>query len=141
MWNANIRQHHLHGARHRSGLWMEYLRWLQQQSRMFLRPANTEDDIAQLPDSDGNNEIVDKYDEMTRNGTVQPERGPFQNYVVSIFLHPLYSSWKLRYEKDWLSSYEKEFAGQISSSHQSTRRTCTGPASAKLIIILITLKQ
>jgi hypothetical protein len=64
---------------------MEYLRWLQQQSQMFLRPAYTEDDIAQLPDSDGDNEIVDKYDEMTRNGTVQPERGPFQNYVVSIF--------------------------------------------------------
>jgi hypothetical protein len=52
---------------------------------MFLRPAYTEDDIAQLPDSDGDNEIVDKYDEMTRNGTVQLERGPFQNYVVSIF--------------------------------------------------------
>jgi hypothetical protein len=56
---------------------MEYLRWLQQQSRMFLRPAYTEDDIAQLPDSDDDNEIADKYDEMTRNGTVQPERGPF----------------------------------------------------------------
>jgi hypothetical protein len=56
----------------------------------FLRPAYTEDDIAQLPDSDGDNEVVDEYDELTRQGTVQPERGPFQNYVASIFLHPLY---------------------------------------------------
>jgi hypothetical protein len=35
----------------------------------------------------------------------------------------------------------KKFAGQTSPSHQSTRRTYTDPASAKLIIILITLKQ
>jgi hypothetical protein len=91
LWNARIQQHYLHGARQRSGPWMEYLMWLQQQSRMFLRPAYTEDDIAQLPDSDGDNEVVDEYDEMTRQGTVQPECGPFQNYVVSIFLHPLYS--------------------------------------------------
>jgi hypothetical protein len=44
---------------------MECLRWLQQQSQMFLRPAYTEDDIAQLPDSDGDNEVDDEYDEMT----------------------------------------------------------------------------
>jgi hypothetical protein len=56
---------------------MKYLRWLQQQSRMFLRPAYIEDDIAQLPDSDGDNEVVDEYDEMTRLCTVQPECGPF----------------------------------------------------------------
>jgi hypothetical protein len=54
---------------------MKYLRWLQQQSRMFLRPAYIEDDIAQLPDSDGDNEVVDEYDEMTRLCTVQPECG------------------------------------------------------------------
>jgi hypothetical protein len=45
---------------------MEYLRWLPQQSQMFLRPAYTEDDITQLPDSDGDNEVADEYDEMTR---------------------------------------------------------------------------
>jgi hypothetical protein len=66
---------------------MEYLRWLQQQSRMFLRLAYTEDNIAQLPDSDGDNEVVDEYDEMTRQCIVQSEHGPFQNYVVSIFLY------------------------------------------------------
>jgi hypothetical protein len=36
--------------------------------------------------SDDDNELADVYDEMTRGGTVEPERGPFQNYVVSIFL-------------------------------------------------------
>jgi hypothetical protein len=66
LWNAKIWQHYLHGARHRSGPWMEYIRWLQQQFRMFLRPAYTEDDIAQLPDSDGDNEVIDEYDKMTQ---------------------------------------------------------------------------
>jgi hypothetical protein len=64
---------------------VEYLRWLQQQSRLFLKLAYTEDGIAQLSDSDCDDEVVDEYDELTRGGTVQPERGPFQNYVVSIF--------------------------------------------------------
>jgi hypothetical protein len=36
---------------------------------------------------------------------------------------------------------KKEFASQTSSSRQSNGRTCTSPASAKLIIISITLKQ
>jgi hypothetical protein len=50
--------------------------------------------------------------------------------------------WKLQYGKDWLSSLEKkEFAGQTSPSRQSTGRTCTDPASAKLLVISITLKQ
>jgi hypothetical protein len=54
---------------------------------MFLRPAYTEDDIAQVPDSNDDNEVVDEYDEMTQHDTVQPERGLFQNYVLSIFLY------------------------------------------------------
>jgi hypothetical protein len=52
---------------------------------MFLKPAYTKDDIAQLPNSNNDNEVVDEYDEMTWQGTVQLERGLFQNYVVSIF--------------------------------------------------------
>jgi hypothetical protein len=36
---------------------------------------------------------------------------------------------------------KKEFMGQTSPTHQSTGRTYTGPDSAKLIIISITLKQ
>jgi hypothetical protein len=64
---------------------VEYLRWLQYQSRLFLRPAYTHADIAELPDSDDDNELADAYDEMTHDGIVEPERGPFKNYVVSIF--------------------------------------------------------
>jgi hypothetical protein len=64
---------------------VEYLRWLQHQSWLFLRPAYTQADIAELLDSNDDNELADAYDEMTRDGTVEPERGPFQNYVVSIF--------------------------------------------------------
>jgi hypothetical protein len=64
---------------------VEYLRWLQHQSRLFLRPAYTQADIAELPDSDNDNELADAYDEMTRNNTVELEHGPFQNYMVSIF--------------------------------------------------------
>jgi hypothetical protein len=29
LWNVRIWQYYLHGARHMSGPWMEYLRWLQ----------------------------------------------------------------------------------------------------------------
>jgi hypothetical protein len=87
MWNVRSRQHYLHGARHRSGPWVDYLRWLQVQSQLFLRLAYTKDDIAQLPDSDSDNEVVDEYDELTWCGTVQLERGPFQNYMVSTFLY------------------------------------------------------
>jgi hypothetical protein len=65
---------------------VEYLRWLHNQSRLFLRSAYTQADIAELLDSDDDNELADVYDEMTRDGTVELECGPFQNYMVSIFL-------------------------------------------------------
>jgi hypothetical protein len=87
LWDVrgSSRHHYLHGARHRSGPWVEYLRWLQNQSQLFLRLAYTQADIAELPDSDDDNELTDVYDEMTHNDTVEPERGLFQKYVVSIF--------------------------------------------------------
>jgi hypothetical protein len=88
LWDVrgSSRHHYLHDARHRSGPWVEYLRWLQNQSQLFLRLAYTQADIAELPDSDDDNELTDVYDEMTHNDTMEPERGPFQKYVVSISL-------------------------------------------------------
>jgi hypothetical protein len=74
---------------------VEYLRWLQLQSCLFLWSAYTQADIAELPDSDGDNEIVDEYNELTHHGTVQPEHGRFQNYVVNIFLY-FYYLWFLK---------------------------------------------
>jgi hypothetical protein len=94
LWSVrgSNRQYYLHGSRHRRGPCVEYLRWLQLQSYLFLRLAYTQADIAELLDSDGNNEIVDEYDELTWHGTVQPERGPLQNYVVNIFLYLIVSN-------------------------------------------------
>jgi hypothetical protein len=74
---------------------VEYLRWLQLQSCLFLWSAYTQAGIADLPNSDGDNEIVDEYNELTRHGTIQPERGQFQNYVVNIFLY-FYYLWFLK---------------------------------------------
>jgi hypothetical protein len=87
LWNmrGSSRQYHLYGPWHRRRPWVEYLRWLQLQSHLFLRLAYTQADIAELPDSDSDNKFVDEYDELTQHGTVQPERVPFQNYMVSIF--------------------------------------------------------
>jgi hypothetical protein len=92
LWNTrgSSRQYYLHGPRHSRGPWVEYLRWLQLQSCLFLRLAYTDADIAELPDFDGDNEIVDEYDKLTRHGTVQPECGPLQNYVVNFFPHFYY---------------------------------------------------
>jgi hypothetical protein len=42
---------------------------------------------------------------------------------------------------DYYHRETEEFAGQTSPARQSTGRTRTGPASAKLIPISITLKQ
>jgi hypothetical protein len=76
--------YYLSGVVHRMGPYKEYLRWLHLQSWLFLKPAYTEEHIAQLPDSDDDNEIINEYDEITRQGT-QQLHGPFQNYVVCIF--------------------------------------------------------
>jgi hypothetical protein len=97
LWSTrgSSRQYYLHGPRHRRGPWVEYLRRLQLQSRLFLRPAYTLADIAELPDSDGDNEIVDKYDELTRHSTIQLECAPFENYVVNIFRNSIiYHFWQ-----------------------------------------------
>jgi hypothetical protein len=86
LWNVRTQQNYHLGTWHRSGPWVEYLSWLQQQSRLFLKLSYIEDDIAQLSESDGDNEVVDEYDESTRGETIHPELGPFQNYMVGIFL-------------------------------------------------------
>jgi hypothetical protein len=49
---------------------VEYPRWLQEQSRLFLRPAYTQADIAELPDSDNDKEIIDDYNELTRHDNI-----------------------------------------------------------------------
>jgi hypothetical protein len=87
LWNQRqARQmYYLSGVVHRMGQYKEYLRWLHLQSRLFLKLTYTEEHIAQLPNSDDDNEIIDEYDEIIRQGTQQPESGPLQNYMVCIF--------------------------------------------------------
>jgi hypothetical protein len=82
-WNQRqpLRMYYLSGAMNRPGLYKEYFRWLHQHSRLFLESAYTEEHIAHLSDSDEENEIIDEYDTITRQGTQQPECRPFQNYV------------------------------------------------------------
>jgi hypothetical protein len=46
LWNVRSRQNYLHGARHRSKPWVEYLRWLHQQAWLFHRLAYTKGNIA-----------------------------------------------------------------------------------------------
>jgi len=83
LWNNRqaSRMYYLAGPVHRPGPYIEYLRWLQQNSRLSIKPPFSEEHIANLPDSDDDNEIIDEYDNMTREGT-QPQRAPFQNYMV-----------------------------------------------------------
>jgi hypothetical protein len=88
----------LSGNVHRPGQYKEYLWWLHQSSRLFLNPVYTEEHIAELPDSNDDNDIVDEYNDMTQQGT-QPQRAPFQNYVVRscrlAYLHYLLR-WKVK---------------------------------------------
>jgi hypothetical protein len=51
---------------------VKYLRWLQQQSQLFLRSAYTQANIAEVLDSDDDNDIIDDYDKLMRHGTIQP---------------------------------------------------------------------
>jgi hypothetical protein len=87
LWNQrqNWCMYYLSSAMNRTGPYKEYLRWLHLQSRIFLKPAYTEEHIAQLSDSNDDNEINDEFDAITRQGTQQSECGSFQNYVVRIF--------------------------------------------------------
>jgi hypothetical protein len=87
LWNQRQahQMYYLSGVVHWLGPYKEYLRWLHLQSKLLLKPAYTEEHIAQLCDCNEDNEIIDEYNTITRQGTQQLERGPFQNYVVFIF--------------------------------------------------------
>jgi hypothetical protein len=70
--------YYLSNVVHRPGPYKEYLRWLHQHSHIFLKPTYAEEHKANPPDSNNDNEIVDEYDTITRQGTQQL----FQNYDV-----------------------------------------------------------
>jgi hypothetical protein len=68
LWNKRqaLRMYYLSGFMHRLGPYKEYLMWLHQHSRFFLKPTYTKEHIAHLPNSDDDNEIIDEYDTITR---------------------------------------------------------------------------
>lgn len=66
-------------AVHRDGPFQDYLVWLEARTRLHLRPAWTEQDIAEIPDDvEGNN----PYDIASRQGR-QVEMGPAIARAVS----------------------------------------------------------
>jgi hypothetical protein len=84
LWNRKhkLQIYYLSGRMHRHEPYMEYLRWLHQNSHLFLKPTYNEEHITHLPDFDNYSEILDEYDSIIWQGTQQPERATFQNYVV-----------------------------------------------------------
>jgi hypothetical protein len=68
------------GPQHRDGPFNEYLDWLKQNTRLKLRVAMDEEYIEDLPSDP--EDVFPKYDEITGSGR-QPERGPFEDYIVS----------------------------------------------------------
>jgi hypothetical protein len=72
---------YLSGPDHRTRSYKEYLWWLHQNSCLFLKPPYTKEHIVELPDLDKDNDIIDEYDDMIRQGN-QPQHAPFQNYMV-----------------------------------------------------------
>lgn len=84
LWDAHHTKvcHPQDGPMHRHRSYMEYLTWFHSNARLRIRPAINEDYIADLPDEEDDEDIVDEYNEVTRQGT-QPERAPFQNYTIT----------------------------------------------------------
>ena len=70
------------GAAHRHNHYKEYLRWFHSIARVSVNPPRSNEPIEDRGDTDDDNDIVDEYDNITREG-VQPERGPLQNYMVN----------------------------------------------------------
>ena len=68
------------GARHHDGPFNQYLDWLKQNTRLKLKVAMDEAYIEDLPSDP--EDVFPEYDEITRSGR-QPERGPFEDYIVS----------------------------------------------------------
>ncbi|KAL6627442.1 hypothetical protein ACP70R_031168 [Stipagrostis hirtigluma subsp. patula] len=68
------------GTVHQAGPYKDYLRWLSRNTRLQIRPPLPKQFIENLPNSDDEDDLVDDYDEMTRDGT-QPERAYLQNYI------------------------------------------------------------
>jgi len=68
------------GPVHREAQFNIYLDWLKQNTRLKLKAALDDTHIEDLPSDP--EDVFAEYDAHTRMGT-QPERGPFEDYIVS----------------------------------------------------------
>jgi len=69
------------GPAHRHNHYKEYLHWFHSVTRVSIKPPRSTEPIEDHADTDDDDDIIDEYDDITRGG-VQPERGPFLNYMV-----------------------------------------------------------
>ena len=68
------------GARSLSSEYREYLAWLHRSTRISVHPP-----LSNIPIDEEGSDDDDPYDVMTRT-SMQPERAPLENYMVSISL-------------------------------------------------------
>ena len=69
------------GPSHRHNHYKEYLRWFHSVARVSVKPPLENVPIEDRADTNNDDDIVDEYDDITREG-VQPERAPLHNYMV-----------------------------------------------------------
>ena len=80
-WEQRQRMDPESGPAHRHNHYKEYLRWFHSVTRVSIKPPRSTEPIEDHADTDDDDDIIDEYDDITRGG-VQPERGPFLNYMV-----------------------------------------------------------
>jgi len=80
-WEQRQRMNPESGPAHRHNHYKEYLRWFHSVTRVSIKPPRSTEPIEDHADTDDDDDIIDEYDDITRGG-VQPERGPFLNYMV-----------------------------------------------------------
>jgi len=80
-WEQRQRMDLENGPAHRHNHYMEYLRWFHSVTRVSIKPPRSTEAIEDHADTDGDDDIIDEYDDITHAG-VQPERGPLLNNMV-----------------------------------------------------------
>jgi len=79
-WNGRGNNIVYGGPVHREAQFNIYLDWLKQNTRLKLKAALDDTHIEDLPSDP--EDVFAEYDAHTRMDT-QPERGPFEDYIVS----------------------------------------------------------
>jgi hypothetical protein len=77
-WEARERLESTNGARCVTSEYREYLAWLHRSTRISVHQP-----VSSIPIDEEGSDDDDPYDVMTRT-SVQPERAPLENYMVSI---------------------------------------------------------